>query len=255
MRRVAAVAAMVLCATFLLGSAASACISVPPAEARDISGRYRWKGDTTKTVTLIALTSGVYRAVGDGWYGTGLFENDAYWGVFRLAERIAGYGTHRGMLRPDGSLAVRGEFGGGGGKPFDVVWVPERGVRRPRQTGPPATRPEPPAAPPVVVVPPDSGQLPAFGDYVYIDELPEAMTKVPPEYPEAARAAKIEGTVLVQVLVGQDGRVKDTKITKSVPGLDEAAAACARQWVFKPALAGGKPVAVWVAVPIRFTLH
>ena len=72
---------------------------------------------------------------------------------------------------------------------------------------------------------------------------------------DEARASKVEGTVLVQALVGKDGRVADTKIVKSVPGLDEAAANSVRQWVFKPAMAGGKPVAVWVAVPVRFSLR
>jgi hypothetical protein len=37
-----------------------------------------------------------------------------------------------------------------------------------------------------------------------------------------------------------------------MPGLDEAALAAARQWVFKPALSNNQPVAVWVAIPMRF---
>jgi TonB family protein len=62
----------------------------------------------------------------------------------------------------------------------------------------------------------------------------------------------VEGTIMVQALVGKDGRVKDTKIVKSIPMLDQAAVDCVRQWVFKPALSKNQPVAVWVAVPIRF---
>ena len=81
------------------------------------------------------------------------------------------------------------------------------------------------------------------------------MTKVPPVYPEVARAANIDGTVLVQALVGKDGHVKDTKVLRSIPPLDDAAVNAVRQWVFKPARTAGKPVAVWVAVPVRFTLH
>jgi TonB family protein len=42
---------------------------------------------------------------------------------------------------------------------------------------------------------------------------------------------------------------------KSIPGLDEAAMACLRQWRFKPALAKGQPVVVWVGVPVKFSLH
>jgi TonB family protein len=101
----------------------------------------------------------------------------------------------------------------------------------------------------------DGEPLPKFGDYIYVEELPEAITKVPPVYPELARRADVEGVVLVQALVGRDGRVKDTRVVKPIPALNEAAVAAVRQWVFKPALAGGKPVAVWVAIPVRFTLQ
>ena len=65
----------------------------------------------------------------------------------------------------------------------------------------------------------------------------------------------MEGTVIVQALVGKDGKVKDTKVVKSVPVLDDAAVAAVKRWVFKPALSNNKPVAVWVAVPVKFTLH
>ena len=38
-------------------------------------------------------------------------------------------------------------------------------------------------------------------------------------------------------------------------GLDDYAVGAVRQWRFKPAMARGKPVAVWVALPVKFTLH
>ena len=106
----------------------------------------------------------------------------------------------------------------------------------------------------IVVAPPDDA-LPAFGEYVYVEELPEAITKVNPAYPDIAREANVDGTVMVQALVGKDGKVKDTKVVKSIPMLDAAAVAAVKQWVFKPALSNNKPVAVWVAVPVRFSLH
>jgi protein TonB len=107
----------------------------------------------------------------------------------------------------------------------------------------------------LVVAPPSDDDLPKLGDYVYVEELPEAVTKVKPEYPDLARSANVDGTVLVQALVGKDGRVKDVKVVKSIPMLDASAVAAVKQWVFKPALSNNKPVAVWVAVPVRFTLH
>jgi protein TonB len=107
----------------------------------------------------------------------------------------------------------------------------------------------------IVVQPPSEDELPRFGDYVYVEELPEAVTKVPPQYPDIAREAGVDGTVMVQALVGKDGRVKDTKVTKSIPMLDAAAITAVKGWVFKPALSNNKPVAVWVAIPVRFSLH
>ena len=107
----------------------------------------------------------------------------------------------------------------------------------------------------LVVQPPSEEELPKFGEYVYVEELPEAITKVAPVYPDIAREANVDGPVMVQALVGKDGKVKDVKVVKSVQMLDDAAVAAVKQWVFKPALSNNKPVAVWVAVPVKFSLH
>jgi protein TonB len=107
----------------------------------------------------------------------------------------------------------------------------------------------------IVVAPPSEDELPKYGEYVFVEELPEAVTRVQPVYPDVARDANVDGTVLVQALVGKDGRVKDTRVVRSVPMLDAAAVTAVGQWVFKPALSNNRPVAVWVAVPVRFTLQ
>ncbi len=93
------------------------------------------------------------------------------------------------------------------------------------------------------------------GDFVDVDDLPLAVKMVPPVYPERARDAGVEGQVMVKALLGTDGRVERIVISKSVPALDEAAAAAVRKWRFSPARCGGRPVAIWVAVPVKFTLH
>jgi hypothetical protein len=86
------------------------------------------------------------------------------------------------------------------------------GNQQPLPPEPPAPAAARPA--PVTVVP-----LPAFGDYVYVEQLPEAIEKVSPEYPTGPKEG-IEGVVIVQALVGTDGRVKDTRVVKSIPMLD-----------------------------------
>jgi len=96
---------------------------------------------------------------------------------------------------------------------------------------------------------------PGIRDWVYYDEAPAVVSQVKPVYPDMAREAGVDGTVQLRVLVGKDGRVKDVHVDRSIPMLDGAAVAAARLWVFTPALSNGHPVMVWVAVPIRFTLH
>lgn len=99
------------------------------------------------------------------------------------------------------------------------------------------------------------GGLPSPDEYVAYEKEPELVSMQEPQYPELAREAGVEGTVLIRVLVGEDGFVKDSIIIQSVPMLDDAAAGAAQTAVFKPALQKDKPVAVWMVIPVEFQLH
>ena len=94
--------------------------------------------------------------------------------------------------------------------------------------------------------------LPRFGQSVYVEEFPDPIHKVKPVYPGRALAAGLEGKVVVHALVDRKGRVIETRVMQSDPTFDAAAVKAVRQWRFKPARSNGQPVAVWVAVPIRF---
>lgn len=94
--------------------------------------------------------------------------------------------------------------------------------------------------------------LPSQGEFVYYEDEPVPVTTVQPAYPEFAREAQIQGKVVLHVLVGKDGRVKNVKVARGVTGLNDAAMDAVRKWVFKPALSNNKPVAVWVEVPVDF---
>jgi TonB family protein len=94
-----------------------------------------------------------------------------------------------------------------------------------------------------------------LGTYVYAEELPEAIVKVSPTYPDLARERGVEGTVMVMAHVCACGEVSETRIVKSIPMLDEAASAAVQQWLFQPARSSGEPVAVWVGIPVKFSLH
>ena len=97
--------------------------------------------------------------------------------------------------------------------------------------------------------------LPRVDAFVAVEREPELVFIQDPEYPEIARDAGIEGTVLVRVLVGPDGTVLRTVIVRGVTGLDEAALAAVATAVFRPARQQGLPVAVWVVIPIQFSLR
>jgi periplasmic protein TonB len=100
---------------------------------------------------------------------------------------------------------------------------------------------------------PDSPTSPE--DFIAFEEAPELILLPAPAYPELARQAGAEGTVMVRVFVGKDGKVHEAIIVESIPMLDDAALAAARGAVFKPALQQHKPVAVWVQIPMRFSLR
>ncbi len=88
-----------------------------------------------------------------------------------------------------------------------------------------------------------------------VNVLPVRLKMDKPRYPDMARMAGIEGTVTVQVLVGKDGRVTKTKVIDGPVPLHEAAMEAAKTALFQPATTDGRPVAVWVAMPIKFTLR
>lgn len=84
---------------------------------------------------------------------------------------------------------------------------------------------------------------------------PLLKTWVAPEYPAAARAAKQEGRVMVEMVVDAEGGVTDVRVARSEnPVFDEAALAAVRQWRFKPGLDEGKPVAFGLVGPVEFRL-
>lgn len=94
--------------------------------------------------------------------------------------------------------------------------------------------------------------LPNEGEFVYYEDAPAPVNAPPPTYPEFAREAQIQGKVILHVLVGKDGRVKNVKVIRGVTGLNDVAVEAVKKWVFKPALSNNKPVAVWVEVPVDF---
>lgn len=190
---------------------------------------YRNTADLNERVVLEAIgdPTSIRIRTSAGWGAVGYLAANHFEGVVRAADMQGAplpgrFGTLTFDLEDDGSVSAVLRIGG------DVhaqKWV----------------------------ISPTPSEEPPNGRYADVDGLPGVISKVPPRYPASARKAGIEGTVMVEALVGKDGRVKDIRIVKSIPMLDESAMDAVRKWVFKPALLRNKPVAVWVAVPVRFS--
>jgi TonB family protein len=106
---------------------------------------------------------------------------------------------------------------------------------------------------PIEVAPSEPTEASA-NPYVAFDELPVLLSIGAPVYPDLARAAGIEGTVLVRVLVTRTGKVQDAVAVEGPAPLHASAVDAARTALFKPALQGDNPVEVWVMIPITFSL-
>ena len=82
------------------------------------------------------------------------------------------------------------------------------------------------------------------------------MSIVDPKYTDAARKAKINGSIVVAVAINEHGAVDDAKIVRGLGyGLDQNAITAARQSRFTPATRDGKPVPVQLALEMTFKLY
>ena len=103
--------------------------------------------------------------------------------------------------------------------------------------------------------PPDPPRPPAP---VRVADLPVAPRKIVdarPIYPDIARLARKEGTVVMEAVIDPSGHVTQLRLIRSIPLLDQAALDAVRQWQYTPSTYGGRPVSVLMTVTIRFTLQ
>ena len=86
------------------------------------------------------------------------------------------------------------------------------------------------------------------------DQPPRLLKQTRPVYPQEAFIKKIEGVVTLEIIIGIDGKVGRAKIVRSIPQLDAAAIQCVRQWIFAPAIKGGRPVVTIATAPVTFRI-
>lgn len=83
----------------------------------------------------------------------------------------------------------------------------------------------------------------------------ELRHEVPPKYPGIARSAGIEGTVVLEALIDEKGRVQELTIKKGTPVLARAAVDAVKQWRYQPYLFENTPVRATAEISIRFRLR
>jgi TonB family protein len=84
---------------------------------------------------------------------------------------------------------------------------------------------------------------------------PMLIRKREPDYTEAARAARVQGSVLLDIVVQPDGTAGAIEVRRSLDlGLDAKAIECVRDWRFRPGMKNGRPVPVRASVEINFHL-
>ena len=99
--------------------------------------------------------------------------------------------------------------------------------------------------------PPLAAPLSPSTDY---DEPPKIVRQTKPVYPKKPFWDGVQGTVLIEFVVDETGSVRNATVKKSIPGLDDAALDCVKQWRFSPARKAGTPVAAVAQAPVTFRI-
>jgi periplasmic protein TonB len=143
---------------------------------------------------------------------------------------------------PSTGIAPETERQGGIGRP-GVPFVETTGVGVIEGIGAPIAPPPPPQ--------PRAQEPVRPGGFI---RPPTKVVHVAPEYPQIARASRVQGVVIVEATIDSRGNVESAVVLRSIPLLDQAALDAVRQWKFTPTLLNGTAVPVIMTVTVNFTL-
>src|SRR5579872_825312 len=79
--------------------------------------------------------------------------------------------------------------------------------------------------------------------------------KVEPVYPSIARAARVQGSVILKAVIDRDGNIHDLQLVSGHPLLVPSALDAVKQWHYRPYLLNGQPVEVETTVTVIFTMY
>jgi protein TonB len=83
---------------------------------------------------------------------------------------------------------------------------------------------------------------------------PARVRNAQPVYPLIAKQNRIQGIVIIDAIIGTDGKVEDAKVIRSIPLLDQAALDAVKAWEYTPTLLNGRPTPVIMTVTVHFKL-
>ncbi len=148
------------------------------------------------------------------------------------------------QIRWSGPSPYPGAVPGGSGTP-GIPGIGDRwGI--PGGVGEPGSAPPPPPPPP-----------PARREPIKISHGVEGarlIHRVDPDYPEIARLARVQGPVVLQATIDEEGRITNLRVVRGNPLLIEEALSAVRQWRYSPTLLNGEPVPVITTVTVIFKL-
>lgn len=144
--------------------------------------------------------------------------------------------------------------------PVPELHLPQSMHEQARSDAPPATEPHTigdlPSFPSPELIP---EPMPEPEGPIYVGGAvapPARLVYVEPIYPPAALKARLTGPVVLQVLLGKDGAVREVTVLRPGSlGMTESAVAAVRQWRYEPALLNGRPVEALMTVTVTFTLR
>jgi len=104
------------------------------------------------------------------------------------------------------------------------------------------------------VVPAASQPAPAAGVTTNVEQHQRLAEAIQPSYPALAQHMNVQGSVVLQALIGADGRIQNLRVTSGPQILATAAQQAVREWQFKPVYQNGQPVETRATITVNFTI-
>jgi len=101
----------------------------------------------------------------------------------------------------------------------------------------------------------DTDSLPTPTEEYLVSEMPRVLSEVRPTYPKEAKERELEGTVVLDVLIDDQGKVRQVSVIEGESVFRNEALIAMKKFLFKPARVDGKPVAVRIRYSLKFLLE